>query len=231
MATENGKKRTAIGALIAAAVIVTLACGLFYGNLDDTVQQEILSGIDREYNSRAPFSERVEIEKVPEHFVNALLLHEDRHFFEHRGINFKSILRASGVNLKALLSGRSPYQDGASTITQQLAKQLINNPQKTLKRKLKELKTTRVLETNFTKDEILEMYLNMVYFGNGAFGLKTASETYFGHVYDSLTVSESAMLVPFLTAPSKYNVIENPVVARKRQAVLLEKMKSTKNKS
>ena len=81
-----------------------------------------------------------------------------------------------------------------------------------------------VLETYFTKNEILEMYLNMVYFGNGAYGLKTASDKYFGHDYTQLTLNESAMLVPFLVAPTKYNVLQNPIVAEKRQKQLLKRI-------
>ena len=93
-----------------------------------------------------------------------------------------------------------------------------------MKRKFEELKIARVLERDFTKEEILEMYLNMIYFGNGAFGLKAASETYFGHDYTSLTLSESAMLVPFITAPSVYNVLKDPITAETRQKQLLERI-------
>jgi penicillin-binding protein 1A len=82
----------------------------------------------------------------------------------------------------------------------------------------------RALEKHFSKNEILEMYLNMSYFGNGAYGLKAATERYFGHDYSNLTLSESAMLIPFLDAPAKYNILQDPIAAEKRQKYLLERM-------
>ena len=80
---------------------------------------------------------------------------------------------------------------------------------------------------NFTKDEILEMYVNMVYFGNGAFGLKAACNTYFGHGYQTISTEESAMLVPFLDAPAKVNMLDAPVTAKKRQEALLERINAS----
>jgi membrane peptidoglycan carboxypeptidase len=114
---------------------------------------------------------------------------------------------------------------GASTITQQLAKQFLNEPkEKTLGRKFRELKIAKVLEKNFTKLDIIEMYLNSVYFGNNAWGLNQAAQTYFGHSYETLTLEESALIVPSLKAPTKYNVIENPILAKARQERLIKSM-------
>lgn len=218
------KKKTTIGVLVAAAVVVTVAATLIYGNLNDATEQKILAEVNQEYGLKAPAAARVDIEKVPPHFINALLVHEDSEFYDHKGIRLRSVLRAAGTNLKSFFSGRGFYRAGGSTITQQLAKQFIDNPQRSLKRKFKELRIARVLERNFSKDDILEMYLNMIYFGNDAYGLKAASETYFGHTYAELTLDESAMLVPFITAPSRYNVLKDPVTAQKRQQELLEKI-------
>ena len=114
---------------------------------------------------------------------------------------------------------------GASTITQQLAKQLLNQPnEKTFERKFRELKIAKVLEKNYTKHEILEMYLNSIYFGNNAWGLHQAAHTYFGHSYEKLTLKESALLVPSPTAPVKYNFIKNPQLAIARQERLINSM-------
>jgi hypothetical protein len=220
----GGKKKNAIGVLITAAVVATVGAALIYGNLNDATQKKILADVNRDYGRRAPVAARVEIEKVPPHFINALLVNEDSEFYEHEGVRLKSVFRAAGSNLKSFLSGKGVYRDGGSTITQQLAKQFTNDPKKSLKRKFRELRIARVLERSYAKDDILEMYLNMIYFGNGAYGLKAATVTYFGHDYEGLTLDESAMLVPFITAPSKYNVMKDPVTAKKRMQRLLKKI-------
>ena len=221
MRREDMKKKTVIGGVIAAGVVITVCITLFYGNLNDLTKEAILNDINVKYAQRALVSARVNLESVPSHFINALLVHEDSEFFEHKGVRLTSIIRATGANLKSFLSGGPLYKYGGSTITQQLAKQFINDREKTLKRKFEELKIARVLERDFSKEEILEMYLNMIYFGNDASGLKAASKTYFGHDYTSLTLSESAMLVPFIDAPSLYNVLYDPDTAEKRQKYLL----------
>ena len=218
------QKKNAIGVLVAVAVVATVGAALIYGNLNDATQKKILADVNQEYGRRAPVAARVDIEKVPPHFINALLVHEDSEFYEHEGVRMKSVLRAAGANLKSFFSGRGLYRDGGSTITQQLAKQFTDDPKKSLKRKFRELRIARVLERNYAKNDILEIYLNMIYFGNDAYGLKAASETYFGHNYEELTLDESAMLVPFITAPSRYNVMKDPVTAKKRKLLLLEKI-------
>jgi beta-lactamase regulating signal transducer with metallopeptidase domain len=218
------KKKTVISLIVAAAVVVTVVATLIYGNLRDATQQKILADVNQEYSQRAPISTRVEIGKVPPDFINALLVHEDAEFYEHGGVRLKSALRAAGGNIKSFFSGKGFYRYGGSTITQQLAKQFINDRKRSWRRKFRELRIARVLEGNFTKDELMEMYLNMIYFGNDAYGLKAASETYFGHDYKGLTLDESAMIVPFITAPSIYNMQKYPVVAKRRQQFLLEKI-------
>jgi beta-lactamase regulating signal transducer with metallopeptidase domain len=225
MNTESTSRKTVFGVLIAVTVVVTVGVALLYGNLNDAnTQREILTGINLEYRERAPESSRIEIKKVPPHLIEALLTSEDSRFYEHGGINGTSFIRAVEANINSYLSGGPLFVQGGSSMTQQLAKQFIHDRKRTLKRKFNELKIARVLEKNFAKDEILEMYLNMVYFGNGAFGLKAASVTYFGHDYTQMTLSESAMLIPFLKAPDKNNLLNDPVNAEKRQAQLLKRM-------
>ena len=224
MRREDMKRKTVIGGFIAAVVVITVCVTLFYGNLNDLTKEAILADINAQYAQRAPVPERVDLESVPSHFIHALLVQEDSEFFEHNGIRLKSIFRATGGNIKSFLSGGPLYKHGASTITQQLAKQFLGDWERTMKRKFEELKIARVLENSFSKEEILEMYLNMSYFGNDAYGLKVAAEKYFGHDYTSLTLSESAMLVPFLDAPSLYNILKAPDTAKKRQKYLLGKI-------
>lgn len=218
------KKKKIFGVLFAAAVVVTVGATLICGNLNDEAQKKILAEVNLEYSQRSPVSARVDIEKVPEHFINALLVHEDSEFYEHEGIRLKSVFRAMGTNLKSFFSGKGFYKAGGSTITQQLAKTFTGDPKRSWKRKFRELRIARVLERNFSKADILEMYMNMIYFGNDAYGLKAASETYFDHDYTGLSLDESTMLVPFIDAPSRYNVQEDPVTAQKRQQLLLEKI-------
>ena len=221
MRRDDMKKKKVIGGFVAVGIVITVCITLFYGNLNDLTKAAILTDINVKYGQMAPVSARVDLESVPPHFINALLVQEDSEFFEHDGIRLKSILRAAGANLKSFLSGGPLYKQGASTITQQLAKQFLGDWERTMKRKFEELKIARVLENSFSKEEILEMYLNVIYFGNDANGLKAASEKYFGHDYARLTLSESAMLVPFIDAPSKYNVLKAPDTAKKRQEYLL----------
>lgn len=225
---ENTKRKITVAVLVAVAVALTAGMAMVYGNLNEAkIQREVLAKISIKYQERAPETTRIEIDKVPGHFVNALLVGQDSRFYEHRGMSVRSVIRAAGANLGSFLSGGPLFKHGGSTITQQLAKQFIDNPERTLKRKFEELKIARVIEGNLTKDAILEMYLNMVYFGNGAYGLKAASDRYFGHDYTQLTLSESAMLIPFLDAPAKYNLLEDPVTAEKRQKHLLERIAAT----
>jgi len=223
LAKGSRKRKILISVLLAVGIVFTVGMGLLFGNLNYAVKEE-LARIREVYKERIPVASRIDIEKVPGHFINALLVHEDSRFYKHNGLDKKSVFRAAGVNLKSFFSGGSLSVQGGSSITQQLAKQFLKNRERTLKRKLKELKIARVLEKNFNKDQILEMYLNMVYFGNGNLGLKSASEFYFKHDYTQLTLPESAMLVPFLDAPSKYNFLADPESAKKRQKRLLERI-------
>jgi hypothetical protein len=223
---ESRRKKIAIGVLIVVAVAVSVSITLLLGNPGDSTKKALLAAIKQEYRLSVPPAARIEFEKVPPHFINALLVHEDLEFYKHQGVRIKSVFRAAGVNLKAFFSGESLYKDGGSTISQQLAKQFIQNRQKTLKRKFRELKIARVLEMSFSKDEILEMYLNMIYFGNQAFGLKAAAQLYFKHDYSRLTLAESAMLIPFIDAPTEYNLLKDPILAKKRQARLLARIKT-----
>ncbi len=218
MSRENGRRQTLIGVLLAVAVAVTAGTAVLYGNLSDAKsQRDVLDKISVEYGKRAPETARIEIAKVPRHFIDVLLAHQDYGFYEHNGVSVKSVVRAAGANLKSYLSGGPLFKQGGSTITQQLAKQFTENPNKrTLKRKFEELKIARVLESNFSKDEILEMYLNMIYFGDGTFGLKAASHKYFGHDYMQITPSEASTLVPILNAPDTYAFQKDPGAVERR---------------
>lgn len=219
---KKSKKNIVISSLIVFALIISISTILLYGKINDqTSQNEILDRIKTRYAQILIDRNKVDIEKVPQNFIDALLVSEDRDFFKHKGIKLYNIVKASVFNL---FHDRERWL-GASTITQQLAKQLLNQPnEKTFERKFRELKIAKVLEKNYTKHEILEMYLNSIYFGNNAWGLHQAAHTYFGHSYEKLTLKESALLVPALTAPAKYNFIKNPQLAIARQERLINSM-------
>ena len=137
---------------------------------------------------------------IPPIMVQALVSVEDRRFYDHGAVDLRGIVRAILTKIK-----RGGRQQGASTITQQLAKNLFLSHERTIDRKIKELLLSLWLERTFTKDEILELYLNRVYFGGGAYGLDAATRRYFGHSGTQLTAGEAAMLAGLFKAPSSYS--------------------------
>jgi penicillin-binding protein 1A len=161
----------------------------------------------------------VRLADLPPHAPNAVLAVEDRNFYHHFGINPVSILRAAAVNVR-----RGEIVQGGSTITQQLAKNVFLKPDRTLKRKMQEFLLALWLERKFTKDEILTLYLNRVYFGAGAYGIDAASYRYFGKPAQSLSLGEAAVLAGLLKAPSKLAPTSNPSDAGRRGRLVIEQM-------
>lgn len=162
---------------------------------------------------------------LPSHLVNALLATEDERFYMHNGIDFEALGR---VMIKTIVL-RQESSGGASTLTQQLAKQLFTKNPSTNKveriiQKLKEWIIAVRLERNFTKEEIIALYLNKFSFINGAYGIKAASEIYFGKSQEDLTVPEAATLVGMLQNPSLYNPLRRPERVIKRREVVLKQM-------
>ncbi|HEY9595498.1 MAG TPA: transglycosylase domain-containing protein, partial [Spirochaetia bacterium] len=163
--------------------------------------------------------EPVTIDQVPQHLIDALLTREDRNFYTHHGFSFRGLSRA----LFNIVTGR--YVSGASTITQQLAGRLYADRRDiSIKRKIVELWWAIQMERRYTKQEILEMYLNEMPFGSGNLGVQAASKFYFNHPVQEDTVAESAMLVIQLASPSLNNPIRNPQRARKLQREILDQM-------
>ena len=162
----------------------------------------------------------VPMEKIPENLVSSLVMIEDRHFFEHSGIDLKGILRAI---VKDILAGH--FVEGASTITQQLAKTLFLTQQKTLSRKIKEAILAFQLERRYTKKEILSLYLNQIYLGSGAYGVESASRRYFGKSASTMDLAECALIAGLPQAPSRYSPLNNPDLALKRRNLVLRVMR------
>lgn len=177
------------------------------------INGKVIKGIYQQ--NRIPVS----LEEVSPHLINAFIAVEDKNFYKHHGIDPLSILRALLVNLRELR-----VVEGGSTITQQTAKNLFLSQERTVTRKLKELYYTFLLERKYTKDEILEMYLNTIYFGQGAYGVETAARTYFGKSAQELDLAESALLAGIPARPNYYNPFTNPQAAKVRQGVVLRRM-------
>jgi penicillin-binding protein 1A len=156
---------------------------------------------------------------IPRYLKDALISVEDRKFYSHSGIDLKGILRAI---IKDILAGA--YVEGASTITQQLAKTLFLTPRKHLMRKLQEAILAFQLERRYTKDEILELYLNQVYFGSGAYGVASAARIFFGKSVKDLSLPECALIAGMLKAPSRYTPLVNPDLAVDRRNIVLYSM-------
>lgn len=173
----------------------------------------------------SPIAERgvsrafIPLDMLPPHAADAVVAIEDRRFFEHPGLDPLGMLRAAIANLRA---GR--LTQGGSTITQQLAKNLFLTSERTWSRKAEEMVMALWLELRLSKRDILELYLNRVYFGGGAHGIEAASQRYFGKSARALTLAESAVIAGLLKAPSKYAPSASPVQAAARGRVVIGKM-------
>ncbi|MDP9073788.1 MAG: transglycosylase domain-containing protein, partial [Actinomycetota bacterium] len=161
----------------------------------------------------------VSINVVPPVVINAVLDTEDARFFTHGGIDLKSTMRALAADVR---SGAAVQ--GASTITQQLVKTVLNTPEKTLDRKIKDAVISSRLEGRFSKRQILEAYLNTVYFGNGAYGVQAAAETYFNSDISKLSADQAALLAGIIRDPHGYDPILNPHDSQARRNFVLDRM-------
>ena len=163
--------------------------------------------------------EVVKLEDVSPYVKDAFLAIEDKQFYSHHGLNFKGIARAV---ITTFLKGRATQ--GGSSITQQLAKNAFLTPEKTFSRKVKEAILTYQIERTYTKDEILERYLNEIYYGSGSYGIKNAAEQYFRKDVKDLNVAEAALLAGIPNRPTKYDPNRNLENALHRQKIILKEM-------
>jgi penicillin-binding protein 1A len=173
------------------------------------------------------FQERrvpVPLSRIPVQLRQAFLAIEDARFYKHPGVSTRDIFRAFWSNLRA---GR--LVQGGSTITQQLAKVLFLTPERTLARKIREALIALQIERRFTKDEILEFYLNQIYLGSGAYGVEAAALSYFGKSVGKLTLAEAATIAGLPKAPSRFNPRIRPARAIKRRRLVLQRMREVGN--
>ncbi|HEY6874595.1 MAG TPA: PBP1A family penicillin-binding protein [Geobacteraceae bacterium] len=161
----------------------------------------------------------VPVARVPKKLIQAFVAAEDANFYRHGGIDYLGVVRAAVKNLISLRK-----KEGASTITQQVAKSMLLTPEKKFSRKLKEAILATRMEKALSKDEILYIYLNQIYLGAGAYGVQLAAETYFAKDVDQLNLAEMAILAGLPKAPNSYSPIKHLDKAKERQAYVLERM-------
>jgi penicillin-binding protein 1A len=167
--------------------------------------------------------EHVAINEIPKYIKDAIISTEDKNFYTHDGYDIFGIARSLFVNLSNKITHNRSVQ-GASTITQQLARILFLSNEKTFTRKIKEIQLAARIEKTIPKDKILEMYLNNVYLGSGSYGVKAAARTYFNKELNQLTIAESALLAGLPQAPSVYSPYKNKDLAEKRRNKVLKRM-------
>ncbi|MDE5721253.1 MAG: penicillin-binding protein [Clostridia bacterium] len=180
---------------------------------DDNGNEVISASLDDKNKS-------VALGDLQPHTINAFIASEDRTFFSHNGLNYKRMIKAFFKNIAA-----GSFKEGASTISQQLIKNTHLSNDKTIKRKLKEIKLTKILESKYSKNEILEMYLNTIYFGHSCYGLQSAAQFYFDKKAENLNLEESATLVGLLTSPNNFSPFRNPEKSLSRRNTVLKSMK------
>lgn len=232
---KTTKKRSIVKMLfIALFVVFIVVAGIGFGFIGATMQTlpnvndvkpaassevydvhgELITTIHSTEN-RIP----VKLSETPKNLQNAFIAAEDSRFYSHHGIDPKGILRALWVNIT-----HQGVAEGGSTITQQLARNAFLTQDQTIKRKVKEALLAIKIEQTYTKPEILEMYMNQIYFGQGAYGVEAASRTYFGKDVKSLNLAQAALLAGLPNSPNYLNPFHNLKGAKERQAIVLDQM-------
>lgn len=167
--------------------------------------------------------DKLKLKEIPDLLAKAFISIEDRRFYDHRGVDYQGILRSIVTNLVA-----RDFVQGGSTITQQLARVVFLNQERSIKRKLREALLAQKMERELGKDQILERYLNLVYLGSDAYGVADAAWVFFSKTVDKLTLAEIATLAGLPPAPSEYSPLVNPNFAKKRRNLVLQQMREAK---
>lgn len=237
--TDMKKKVLKItGITIAVLAICTVLCavvfvgsvvrGESYVKFDKTKLNEVYTSVTVLDNDGQPLNQplyingykQIPLSALPRYTYMAFVAVEDKRFYSHHGIDCKRVVGALAHNIKS-----GSYKEGASTISQQLIKNTHLDNNKNIKRKINEMLLARQLEKNYSKNEILEMYLNTIYFGRNAYGIETAANVYFNKSAADLTVSESAVLAGMIKAPNTYAPDKNPDKCKSRRDRVLDLMR------
>ncbi len=225
-------KRLILLSLLLALLLLSFALGYYHSVTKDVAlspEKLVLSennllvydqnGERIENVSSFSIKQTASIKEIPTHTQLAFINTEDKRFYTHNGFDVKRIAKAAWNNLKA----RS-FKEGASTISQQLIKNTHLTQEKTIKRKLQEWKLTRALEKRYSKKEILEKYLNSIYFGHSCFGIHSAADFYFGKTPEELDLADSAILAGLVKSPNYYSPFKNPDLCMQRKESVLRAM-------
>jgi penicillin-binding protein 1A len=228
----NKLEKGLIYMLLFLSVVLGVGMGIVIAFFDDTTDISSLEDFRPEIPSKiydrngeliselfTVKREPVNFEDLPENLINAVLAIEDSAFYTHRGIHLKRVFGALIANIR---SGK--IEQGASTITMQLARTLFTGREKTYSRKIKEIWLALKIEKKYSKNEILTLYFNQIYFGHGAYGIQAASQFYFNKPISKLTLAECALLAGLPQSPNRLSPLRNPQLARKRQELVLESM-------
>ncbi|MFZ0916938.1 MAG: transglycosylase domain-containing protein, partial [Candidatus Udaeobacter sp.] len=223
--------------LLILAAGAGFAVFLFYGtwaqtfdmkNVGEMPERNTVYDVDGKIYSRLAGANRlkVSLSEVSPFFISAVLAREDARFYQHKGIDWHGILRAV---VRDITSGSA--KEGASSITQQLARNSLPLGGRTLSRKVLEAMVALRIERQFSKQQILELYINRIYFGNGCYGVETASQAYFGKNASKLNLSEAALLAGLIRSPNRFSPLKNPEGAKVQRDVVLDRMVALKKLS
>src|SRR6266481_7784402 len=228
-----GWKITLLALIVAGSVAIFLfytgwAATFEMKKVGEMPERNTVLDVDGKIYSRLAGANRlkVSLSEVSSFFVTAVLTREDSRFYEHKGIDWRGILRAL---VRDVMSG-SP-KEGASSITQQLARNSLPLGGRTLSRKLLEAMVALRIEREFTKQQILELYINRIYFGAGCYGVETASQAYFGKNASKLNLSEAALLAGLIRSPNRFSPLKNPEGAAIQRNAVLDRMVELKKVS
>ena len=221
-----GWKLSLLGLLVASGLGVLFFFGAWAGTFDmkkvgEMPERNTVFDVDGKIYSRLAGANRlkVSLDQVSPLFINTVLAREDTRFYQHGGIDWRGILRAL---VRDILSGSA--KEGASSITQQLARNSLPLGGRTISRKLLEAMVALRVERDFTKQQILELYVNRIYFGSGCYGVETASQAYFGKSASQLNLPEAALLAGLIRSPNRFSPLKNPEGAVIQRNAVLDRM-------
>ena len=209
-------KKVIIGIILLCLIIGVIVVGNGYMMYKEAIEEVPLSTLVEEIKSKQNYTE---IKELPKIYIDAVIAVEDHRFYKHNGIDVIAIGRAIINDIKAMR-----FVEGGSTITQQLSKNTYFTQEKKLTRKVAEVFMALEIEKNYDKDEILELYLNTSYFGDGYYTIKDACKGYFDKEPMQMNDYEAILLAGIPNAPSVYAPTKNPVLAKQRQRQVMEKM-------
>lgn len=209
-------KKTILILLLIIIILASIFALIGYASYSKALKEKpLITRVDEVINKEhyTPFSE------LPKVYIDAVVATEDRRFYEHGSVDFIAIARAFYTNIR-----NKELDEGGSTITQQVAKNIVFNQDKNIARKFGEIFAAYELEKNYSKDEILALYVNSSYFGDGYYSIYDASMGYYGKAPKDLNLNEASMLAGIPNAPSNYSPTVNPDLAKQRQTQVLKKM-------